>query len=109
MELAGSDGPLYTSEEAFIDRRGRRDSGFFLDSTARSAFDPRGGSRLAAMCAKLREMGIRLVTIVDPGVKRDACYPLYVEGCRTGHFCGKRRGNKAVSRRRGEEPQARIV
>jgi alpha-glucosidase len=41
----------------------------------------------AALCAKLREMGIRVVTIVDPGVKRDARYPLYVEGCRSGHFC----------------------
>jgi alpha-glucosidase len=41
----------------------------------------------AALCAALREEGIRVVTIVDPGVKRDARYPLYVEGCREGHFC----------------------
>lgn len=43
--------------------------------------DPEG------MCAALLAQGIHVVTIVDPGVKRDARYPLYVEGCREGHFC----------------------
>lgn len=39
------------------------------------------------LCAKLRASGIRAVTIVDPGVKRDARYAMYREGCAEGHFC----------------------
>lgn len=41
----------------------------------------------ARMCSKLARMGFRVVTIVDPGVKRDALYPLYVGGAREGRFC----------------------
>lgn len=40
-----------------------------------------------AFCAKLERMGIRVVTIVDPGVKRDARYAIYRAGCEGGHFC----------------------
>ncbi|MEN2768651.1 glycoside hydrolase family 31 protein [Ornithinibacillus xuwenensis] len=35
----------------------------------------------------LREMGIRVVPIVDPGVKKDAEYPIYQEGVREDNFC----------------------
>lgn len=39
------------------------------------------------LSSKLREQGIRLVTIIDPGVKMDADYPVYLEGARNGYFC----------------------
>lgn len=35
----------------------------------------------------LREEGIRVVPIVDPGVKKDPEYPTYQEGVRNDHFC----------------------
>lgn len=41
----------------------------------------------AALIARLHEMGFRVVTIVDPGVKRDSRYKVYLEGCKRGAFC----------------------
>ncbi|MGJ9457675.1 glycoside hydrolase family 31 protein [Oceanobacillus sp. CF4.6] len=35
----------------------------------------------------LKEMGIRIVPIVDPGVKKDSEYPIYQEGVREDLFC----------------------
>jgi len=35
----------------------------------------------------LRRKGIRLVAIIDPGVKVDSRYPLYTDGTRKGVFC----------------------
>lgn len=43
--------------------------------------DPKG------MIAELKEMGIRIVPIVDPGVKKDPKYPVYREGVQEDHFC----------------------
>ncbi|WP_019157008.1 glycoside hydrolase family 31 protein [Robertmurraya massiliosenegalensis] len=39
------------------------------------------------LIADLKEMGIRVVPIVDPGVKKDAEYPIYQEGVLEDHFC----------------------
>ncbi|MEQ2527941.1 TIM-barrel domain-containing protein [Bacillaceae bacterium CLA-AA-H227] len=39
------------------------------------------------LIADLKEMGIRIVPIVDPGVKKDAEYPIYQEGVLGDHFC----------------------
>lgn len=39
------------------------------------------------LIADLKEMGIRIVPIVDPGVKKDAEYPIYQEGVLEDHFC----------------------
>jgi alpha-glucosidase len=39
------------------------------------------------LIADLKEMGIRVVPIVDPGVKKDAEYPIYQEGVQEDHFC----------------------
>lgn len=41
----------------------------------------------ARMAAKLHGMGFRLVTIVDPGVKKDSSYRVYVDGRNRGAFC----------------------
>lgn len=35
----------------------------------------------------LRQQGVRLITIIDPGVKVDDKYPVYREGVQGGHFC----------------------
>lgn len=56
--------------------------GFRVFTWDRSRFpDPEG------LCAELRELGFRVVAIVDPGVKRDARYGVYADGCRDGRFC----------------------
>ncbi len=39
------------------------------------------------LISELRELGFRVVTIVDPGVKADENYPVYVEGRERDLFC----------------------
>jgi alpha-glucosidase len=39
------------------------------------------------LIAELKELGFRVVTIVDPGVKADENYPVYVEGRERDLFC----------------------
>ncbi|HQL33063.1 MAG TPA: glycoside hydrolase family 31 protein [Treponemataceae bacterium] len=41
----------------------------------------------AALIGRLHDMGFRVVTIVDPGVKRDSRYKVYLEGCKRDAFC----------------------
>ena len=43
--------------------------------------DPRG------LIDDLHSQGVRVVTIVDPGVKQDPNYAVYQEGIRNGYFC----------------------
>ncbi|QQE78639.1 TIM-barrel domain-containing protein [Alicyclobacillus sp. SO9] len=40
-----------------------------------------------AMMDELMEMGVRVVPIVDPGVKQDARYSIYRSGVEGNHFC----------------------
>ncbi|TVR03153.1 MAG: DUF5110 domain-containing protein [Spirochaetaceae bacterium] len=49
-------------------------------------WDPERFGDPTALIGDLREQGFRVVTIVDPGVKVDADYPVYMEGVRDGHF-----------------------
>lgn len=42
---------------------------------------------LASLTDELDQAGIKLVTILDPGVKQDPKYFLYREGLEEGHFC----------------------
>jgi alpha-glucosidase len=42
---------------------------------------------LAGLAADLREMGIKLVAIIDAGIKKDPEYAIYQEGLKAGHFC----------------------
>lgn len=39
------------------------------------------------MLAELKEKGFKVVTIVDPGVKQDPEYDVYIEGVKRGLFC----------------------
>jgi alpha-glucosidase len=42
---------------------------------------------LAGLASDLADMGVRIVTIIDPGVKVDVDYPLYIGGMENGVFC----------------------
>ena len=42
---------------------------------------------LEKLASELAGQGIRLVTILDPGVKQDPKYAIYQEGLAGGHFC----------------------
>jgi alpha-glucosidase len=50
--------------------------------------DPEG------LISDLREQGFRVVTIVDPGVKIDEDYPVYLEGRGRGLFCKTQEGEE---------------
>ena len=47
--------------------------------------DPEG------MLAELKEQGFRVVTIVDPAIRKDSDYPVYMEGVGEGHFANSHR------------------
>lgn len=49
---------------------------------------------LAAYSAKLKEKGIRLVPIIDAGVKIEADYSVYEEGVKNGYFCTNKEGKE---------------
>lgn len=65
----------------------------YMDEYRVFTFDPVRFPDPAGMIRELREMGIRIVPIVDPGVKKDAKYPIYQEGIREDHFCRKLEGD----------------
>lgn len=52
--------------------------------------DPKG------MIAELKQLGIRIVPIVDPGVKLDMNYDVFKEGAANGYFCRKQDGEPFV-------------
>jgi alpha-glucosidase len=54
--------------------------------------DPKG------LLAELEAQGLRTVTIIDPGVKRDESFPVYREGHQRGFFCQKDDGEEFALR-----------
>jgi len=52
--------------------------------------------KFAEMNSSLKEQGIRLVTIVDPGVKQDEGYHVYDEGAKHRYFCEDEQGNSFI-------------
>ena len=48
------------------------------------------------MASELEELGFKLITIVDPGVKRDTSDPVYVDGRKKGAFCRRPDGRLFV-------------
>lgn len=50
-------------------------------------FDPVRFPDPKAMIAELKQMGIRIVPIVDPGVKVDMTYEVFKQGTAEGYFC----------------------
>jgi alpha-glucosidase len=51
---------------------------------------------LPGLAGELAEQGIRLVAILDPGVKKDPGYFLYREGLEKGYFCSMPDGREAL-------------
>ncbi|MFB9330804.1 TIM-barrel domain-containing protein [Paenibacillus aurantiacus] len=64
----------------------------YMDEYRVFTFDPVRFPKPEAMIAELKEMGIRIVPIVDPGVKKDPEYAPYQEGIRNDYFCRKLEG-----------------
>ena len=52
-----------------------------------------GFEGLAALSAEMKEQGVRLVPIIDAGVKIKDGYDVYEEGCEKGYFCQDKDGN----------------
>lgn len=50
-------------------------------------FDKEKFPNPAKLIKDLKSIGIRVVPIVNPGVKKDVEYPIYLEGIRQDHFC----------------------
>ncbi|RSK46911.1 glycoside hydrolase family 31 protein [Bacillus canaveralius] len=50
-------------------------------------FDRARFPKPAQLVSDLKEKGIRVIPIVDPGVKEDPEYKIYQEGVQGGHFC----------------------
>ncbi|RIX51041.1 DUF5110 domain-containing protein [Paenibacillus nanensis] len=59
-------------------------------------FDPERFPDPKAMIAELKRMGIRIVPIVDPGVKLDLNDEVFKEGAAKGYFCRKQDGEPFV-------------
>ncbi|WP_051324132.1 glycoside hydrolase family 31 protein [Candidatus Solirubrobacter pratensis] len=59
----------------------------YMDGFRVFTFDEERFPDPAAFIASLAEDGFRVVTIVDPGVKVDLEYPVYVEGRERGYYC----------------------
>lgn len=64
----------------------------YMDGYRVFTFDPDRFPDPQGMIRELRELGIRLVPIVDPGVKKDAEYRTYREGIANDYFCRKLEG-----------------
>jgi alpha-glucosidase len=59
----------------------------YMDGFRVFTFDPERYPDPAAFLSALADDGFRVVTIIDPGVKVDDAYPVYVEGHDRGYYC----------------------
>ncbi|QEH67919.1 DUF5110 domain-containing protein [Cellulosilyticum sp. WCF-2] len=69
----------------------------FMDNFKDFTIDPNGFSDFKATVAELKEQGIRLVPIVDAGVKIEKGYDVYEEGVEKGYFCTNEKGEDFVA------------
>ncbi len=53
--------------------------------------------QMESLIGKMKEQGLRLVPIIDAGVKIEAGYPVYEEGLARGFFCTDERGSPFVA------------
>jgi alpha-glucosidase len=97
----------YKTESDVVDiLEGYRDEGLplsavhldidYMDGYRVFTVDRRRFPDLVRLCARLAERGIRVVTILDPGVKVDPGYSVYEEGRREGLFCTAPSGEDAI-------------
>ncbi|MFD1017817.1 glycoside hydrolase family 31 protein [Thalassobacillus hwangdonensis] len=59
----------------------------YMDEYRVFTFDKERFPNPEGMVEDLKNQGIRIVPIVDPGVKKDSEYKIYQEGVREDHFC----------------------
>jgi alpha-glucosidase len=64
----------------------------YMDGYRVFTFDPVRFPNPKEMLAELKEMGIRVVPIVDPGVKVDGNFPIFQEGVNANYFCKNQEG-----------------
>lgn len=55
-----------------------------------------GFDGLKELSSELKEQGVRLVPIIDAGVKEQKGYDIYEEGCEKGYFCKDEKGDPFV-------------
>ncbi|WP_020617466.1 glycoside hydrolase family 31 protein [Paenibacillus daejeonensis] len=65
----------------------------YMDEYRVFTFDPVRFPNPRRMIEQLQEMGIRIVPIVDPGVKKDPEYGPYQDGVQHDYFCKKLEGD----------------
>ncbi|CAH1214091.1 Oligosaccharide 4-alpha-D-glucosyltransferase [Paenibacillus auburnensis] len=65
----------------------------YMDEYRVFTFDPVNFPEPEKMIAELGEIGVRIVPIVDPGVKKDPKYEVYKEGVLNKHFCRRLEGD----------------
>lgn len=70
----------------------------YMDEYRVFTFDPVRFPNPRKMMNELLEMGIRVVPIVDPGVKKDPEYGPYQEGIRKDYFCRKLEGELFIGK-----------
>ncbi len=59
----------------------------YMDGFRVFTVDPHRFPDLPGLVNDLAEQGVKVVTIIDPGVKQDTAYPLYNEGLHENVFC----------------------
>jgi len=67
----------------------------YMDGFRVFTVDDRRFPDLGGLADHAKDRSVRLVTIIDPGVKVDPGFALYGEGHRAGHFCTDRSGAEA--------------
>ncbi len=64
----------------------------YMDGYRDFSFDPKNFPDIAAFVSEMKERGIRLVPIVDAGIKVEPGDPVYEEGVSGGYFCRNKEG-----------------
>ncbi len=59
----------------------------YMDGYRCFTWDKSRFPHFAQLAADLRAQGIKLITIIDPGIKKDAAYAVYRSGLAGKHFC----------------------
>ncbi len=59
----------------------------YMDGYRCFTWDKKRFPHFAQLAADLREQGIKLITIIDPGIKKDPAYAVYQSGLAGRHFC----------------------
>lgn len=65
----------------------------YMDEYRVFTFDPVHFPEPEKMIAELKELGVRIIPIVDPGVKKDPRYEVYQQGVLNKHFCRRLEGD----------------